>query len=240
MPARRLLPHCNINVWAQHTTSTGQFSLMPPYIIGFPWFAQHPTSAKLVMWSFLRKFLAATLCIVASTAIAHNEPGESPAVPPTGCDQLPAEALRTLPEPIAQWTALQCRGTGQVLVQSDGWVWRYPGSWTQHVFIPAWIMQSGARPDSLRYFSAMSVQSLDAERAAQIHRQLLRDVSAYEFHATRDGTSPSAGYTLQAQDESGNAFSIHFLYRSEADLWGVACVPECRSEFLFHISRRPQ
>jgi hypothetical protein len=93
----------------------------------------------------------------------------------------------------------------------------------------------------LRYFKSMSVQKLDQQRAAQMHEELARDVSAYEFHAARAGqATPSVAYTLVAQDDRGNAFSVHFIYRSEAEIWGVACVPDCRSEMVFHISRRSE
>jgi hypothetical protein len=48
---------------------------------------------------------------------------------------------------------------------------------------------------------------------------------------------PSVVYTLVAVNDLGYRVQLDFLYRSDADIWGVACSGECKSENVFHVYR---
>jgi len=102
----------------------------------------------------VRRFTAAAcvsvLALCAHSTLAHRgEPAEGPET--MDCDHPPGQALGVSPDPVAQWTRIDCRSSGQLLVQNEN--------------------------------------------------------------------------------------RVNFVYRSEDDIWGVPCAPECRPEHLFHVFR---
>jgi hypothetical protein len=150
------------------------------------------------------------------------------------CERLPAEAATSLPQPVAQWTRITCRETGQLLVPSAGWQWRYPASFTTPVIVSA----TAASPDAVgaRYFTAVTVSASDGAAAAQLHTQLSRDVAVYALNA--GGNAPDAAYTLVASNDLGDELRIHFLPRSAGEFLGVVCASSCIPESTFIVQKR--
>ncbi len=181
--------------------------------------------------------LATGACIAAGTAAAHNagdEHDDAGIGAMLDCEKLPANAVSSLPEPAAPWVRVACRHTGQLLVESAGWQWRYPASYTTQVAVSAGAaspLTAGAR-----YFTAVTVASSEAAAAAQLHEELVRSVAVYADHA---GSSvPSAAYTLVASNDLGDELKIHFLPRSSGGLLGVVCAPKCIPESTFIVQKR--
>jgi hypothetical protein len=191
-----------------------------------------------------RAAFAAALLSVSAGATAHSDDGDSDrgaAGAVLDCTHPPADALRGLPAPIDRWTALTCMPNGQMLHQKPGWSWRFPASFTSQVMIPAAV---AAEPQDAfgRYFSSMEIATLEGEAAAQLHAQLARDVPTYAF---RFGdklaeSRPKAIYRVRARNDKGGEFVLHMVYRSDQDIWGLVCTPECVPESLFVVSRQGQ
>jgi hypothetical protein len=188
--------------------------------------------------------LAAALLSVATGAAAHSDDSDAEqAAAPTmlDCSHPPADALRGLPSPIDRWTALSCLPNGQMLHQKTGWSWRFPASFTTQVMIPAGVV---ADPQDAfgRYFSSIEITTLEGEAAAQLHAQLARDVPTYAF---RFGdklaeSRPKAIYKVRARNDKGGEFLLQMVYRSDQDIWGLVCSPDCVPESLFTVSRQGQ
>lgn len=174
---------------------------------------------------------------------AHGNDGyeEGSAQPGLDCDGLPQTALRALPAPIDRWTTLECLPNGQMLLQKQGWSWRFPGSFTNQVRIPASL---NMQPEDTvgRYFAAMEVATLEGEAATRLHAKLAHDVPTYQFHfADRlEQTQPKAIYTVRARNDKNGEFVLHMVYRSDEDIWGLVCMPDCVPESLFTVSRLGQ
>jgi len=192
------------------------------------------------MSALLFRLLAAAGCAIAfPAALAHQEDVAQDVPALMDCDHQPRQAVRELPEPVRAWTDLDCRALGQLLVQKDGWVWRYPASWTDQVLVPAWTASAEETDGGAHYFKAVAVETRDGEQAAQLHERFVRELATYRMHAAHaDKPIPSIVYTLVAENDLGHRLRINFLYRSDVDIWAVTCAPECRPETVFHVYRR--
>ena len=181
--------------------------------------------------------LATGTCIAAAVAAAHDareDHGDADVGAILDCDRLPADAVGSLPASDAPWVAVACRYNGQLLVESAGWQWRYPASYTTQVTVSAGAASPLA--PGARYFTAVTVAAKEPAAAAQLHERLVRDVAVYADYA--GSTAPSAAYTLVASNDLGDELSIHFLPRARGDLLGVVCAPKCIPESTFIVQKR--
>lgn len=185
---------------------------------------------------------ALRLPIAAAFAVAFAVPSPTPAhqgeaadeLPAMDCDHPPSRAVGVLPEPVAQWTRLDCGLAGQLLMQGEGWVWHYPASWTDQVRIPAWLAShDGSGP---RYFVSLSVQEHSGTAAARMDEQFARTLPNYRSQAD-EASKPTKALTLAAENDLGHKLQVNFVYRSDDDIWGVACAPDCNPEHVFHVYR---
>jgi hypothetical protein len=190
----------------------------------------------------LFRLLAVAACLVAVPPVfAHQDDAAQDLPPPFDCDHPPKGALSALPDPVAEWAQLDCKPYGQFLVQSEGWVWRYPASWTSEVSVPPRMDDDTDIPGEARYFKTTSVVRVAGAEAARSHDRFAAEVPAYQFHASGDDKrKPTVVYTLVAVNDVEQKVLIHFLYHSDADIWGVVCAPACGSEQVFKVYRREQ
>jgi hypothetical protein len=183
-----------------------------------------------------RAFLAGAFCMVSAAACAHEDATQEP-LPFLDCDHPPEHALNSVPEPVARWAQLQCIPAGQMLVPGDDWVWRYPGSFTDRPFVPAWMSADASASAGPRYFQAMNVRQAGADEMRELKQRFAR--SAIELPAPRAQTAaPERIYVLAAESNLGEKLEVHFVYRSDEDIWAVPCARVCAPEQLFHIYRR--
>jgi hypothetical protein len=185
--------------------------------------------------------LALALLLTAPVAVgAHGNDGDEQGAQPMllDCNALPHDALRALPAPVDRWTAIQCLPNGQILHQRQGWNWRFPGSFTSQVVIPAGTSSPPERAFG-RYFARIDLSVQEGEDAARMHAKLIREVPTYQFHFGESigETRPKAVYTLRARDDKDAEFTIVMVYRSDQDIWGLVCMPDCVPESLFTVTR---
>jgi hypothetical protein len=151
------------------------------------------------------------------------------------CSKLPEGAVTKAPAPVAQWTRIDCRPIGQLLTQQPGWQWRYSGSFTQEVMVAAIMGSTAEEGGGARYFRDVSVSSQSGEQLAELDRYLKQSVVSYAFIAGDE--TPRAGYTLRAVNDVLDTITVHFMERTEGDLWAVVCTPECRPENVFLVQK---
>jgi hypothetical protein len=191
-----------------------------------------------------RRALALAMLLLLPAGVgAHGNDGDGQGAQPMllDCDALPQDALRALPAPVDRWTAIQCLPNGQSLHQKQGWTWRFPGSFTTQVIIPAGTTSPPEHAFG-RYFARIDLSVQEGEEAARMHAELARKVPTYRFHfGERLGeTRPEAVYTLRVHDDKDGEFTIVMAYRSDQDIWGLVCMPDCVPESLFMVTRVQQ
>ena len=180
--------------------------------------------------------IVAALFAVARLGAAHSD-GAAPLQ--MDCDHVPAQAVAALPAPFDSWAQLECRPSGQFLVQGGDWSWRYPASFTEQVLIPAWMPDPDSLATSARYFKTVAVSIAEGDKAAAMHDQFVKEVVPYRIHAgSADTPRPKYVYTLTAVNDLGEEVKVHWVYRSDNDVWGIVCSPQCRSEYSFMATKR--
>lgn len=181
--------------------------------------------------------LAAAVWTLSAPAWAHSD-GDEVGDPRTlDCAQLPAKALTGLPAPFDRWAKLECLPAGQLLVQPLDWIWRYPGSFTTSVLVPAWTSEPGTVSSGARYFTAAEATVARGEDALALHRRFAQELEIYRA-MTADRAAPSAVHTLIATNDLDQELRMHFVYRSQQDVWAVVCAPDCRAELSFLAASR--
>jgi len=167
-------------------------------------------------------------------ARAHSD-GQAAVPQAIDCRKPPADAVSTLPAPLDRWARLECTPDAQFLVPSRDWVWRYPGSFTTPVLIPAWTPNPAKAAAETHYFVSAAIEHASAEQARKLHERMAAEVSIYGAMAQ----SPVREvYTLRAENNHGEHFDIHFMYRSDQDVWGLVCAPKCGAEISFIMNAR--
>ncbi|MGH8679629.1 MAG: hypothetical protein ACREUQ_14930, partial [Burkholderiales bacterium] len=108
----------------------------------------------------MRSFLTLAFGLAIGAAWAHSD-SDSAAAPAGNyfdCDHLPDKMLTQLPEPIAAWAKLDCLAVGQVIVERDGWTWKFPGSFFDKPRIFAAAPEESQFSSGMRYFTRISVE----------------------------------------------------------------------------------
>lgn len=179
-----------------------------------------------------------TLCLLTAPALAHNEGGHDDDADLEGfidCAKPPGDALAVLPEPIAQWSTLECLPIGHKLAQSAHWSWRYPGSWTTRPELPAWAPELSRQHAGAKYFTAFRVEALGAGDVDAMDERLRKESATYRFYFE---SRPAQAYRIDARNNLGHVFEVFVPVESDAKLWAFPCVPACQPEYAFVMERR--
>jgi len=185
----------------------------------------------------MKYLLAAAASVIAaapSLALAHSETHlDAPTA--IDCRQPPKDAVTALPAPLDRWASIECTPGAQFIIPSTGWVWRYPASFTTPVMVPAWTPNPAKAAVDAHYFVSARVEHASGEAAQALHRRLAGEVPNYGAMAE---TPVREAYTLRAENNHGEHFDIHFMYRSDQDVWGMVCAPKCGPEMAFVMNSR--
>jgi len=183
-------------------------------------------------------WIGLALCLFAASAMAHNEGGHDDDADLEGfidCAKPPADALKALPEPLAQWASLECLPIGHKLAQSAQWSWRYPGSWTTRPELPAWAPEVSRQHAGAKYFTSFRIDPMVADDVGAMHERLQKESAMYRFYFE---TRPTQAYRIVGRNNLGHEFEVFVPVETDAKLWIFPCVPACRPEYAFMMERR--
>lgn len=176
---------------------------------------------------FVRPLLGVVLSLAAAGALAHSE-SEDPGYAMLDCEH-PAEGVaKSIPAPIAGPAHLQCTPAFQQIVASDGWTWRYPGSFFERPFIPAYAPMLSRGMRGARYFAGFETLELKDDEAREHHDRFAKALPTY-----REKAPPARMLKLVATNDLGHEVDAFFGFRSERDGWVVICAPDCAPENMF-------
>jgi hypothetical protein len=154
------------------------------------------------------------LCALTSPAHAYD------------CAGTPADAVMTLPEPLAHWGTLVCTPYGHLIAQKTGWIWSYPGAYAP-VFLPSQMVQKDpAELGNKSYFTKIEMSQVEGDEFQSAY-------SAYHDGFGPDDALPS-GYRLDLASISGRTLKLYFFdYGTSA--WGIWCPQECDRSTRFMV-----
>jgi hypothetical protein len=176
---------------------------------------------------FVRPILGAVLSLAALAAFAHSE-SEDAGYRMLDCEH-PAEGVaKALPDPVSGPAFLQCTPAFQQIVANEGWSWRYPGSYFERPFIPAYAPTSSRGMGGARYFTGFEAHELDPADVRSEHERFAKSVPTY-----REAAPPPRILKVVATNDLGHGVDAYFGFRSERDGWVVMCAPDCAPESMF-------
>lgn len=172
-------------------------------------------------------------------AVAHSEHGSDAhaAIEYLDCEKPPKDLIGALPSPLAGWARIECAPVGQRIVAGEGRLWRYPASWFDRPFIPAWAPDASGSEPGAKYFIKLDVTPVASAEIANIHARLAKDVTAYAEAFT---SPPKLMYRMAAENNLGHEMNVYFAGKSNDDMWAVMCTPNCRPEYAFMMQQQPK
>lgn len=181
---------------------------------------------------FVRLALGLFLSLAALQALPHSETEGDAGYAVIDCEHPAANVATALPQAIASPAQIECNPMRQTLVASDGWAWRYPGSYFDRPFIPAYAPQASFGQGGPRFFTGFRTVDLSEPEIRKQHEKFARELPTY-----REKAAPARILKLVATNDLGHELDAYFGFRSERDGWVVLCAPECAPENLFLIEK---
>ncbi|HYJ18575.1 MAG TPA: hypothetical protein VEW72_05330 [Burkholderiales bacterium] len=177
---------------------------------------------------FVRLALGLFLSLAALPAVPHSENEGGPGYAVIDCEHPAANVATTLPEGIARPANLQCTPAFQQIIANEGWNWRYPGSFFDRPFIPAFAPKPSHGKVGPRFFTGFEAQELPRSDVIAQHDKFAKEIPTY-----REKSAPARILKLVATNDLGHELDAYFGFRSEREGWVVLCAPECAPENLF-------
>lgn len=179
------------------------------------------------------RLILSLLCGLASAhALAHSESEGAAAAGFIDCEHPAANVATALPEAVADAARIQCTPAMQSLVANDGWNWRYPGSFFDRPFIPAYAPEASRSHGGVRFFTDFRIRELSGDELNRHHRKFAREVPTY-----RETAAPSRIIQLVATNDLGHPMDAFFGFRSEKEGWVVLCTPGCEASNMFLMQK---
>src|SRR5689334_23690022 len=162
------------------------------------------------MAACMARLLVTGVWCVASAAVWAHEDATREAMAIYDCDHPPEHAVSTVPEPVTHWAQLECTPAGQMLVPAEEWVWRYPGSFTDRPFLPAWMSADPGLSGEPRYFKSIAARQAGADETERLQQRFAQSMIALPASAGEQRI-----YVLTAESNLGEKFDVNFVYRSD-------------------------
>jgi hypothetical protein len=179
----------------------------------------------------LLRCLPLLLLVLASQVCAHAE-AEAPAGGILDCEHPPENLMHALPEQVAMAATVICTPSAQMIVASEGWSWRFPGSYFDRPSIPAYSPIESRSLASGRYFTGFKATDLSAGEIRKLHETFVKTLATYP-----DALPPTRIVKLVARNDQGHPMDAYFGFRSPSEGWVALCAPGCAPEFFFLINR---
>lgn len=171
------------------------------------------------------------LCLVAGPALAHSD-AETANMALIDCEHPPKKLAKALPGQIAGVAKIECTPAAQFIVAREGWSWRYPGSFFDRPFIPAYAPMDSRQAGGSRFFAGFKAVELSRDEAKKRHETFVKDVPTY-----REPSPPARIVKLVARNDLGHEMDAYFGFRSDHEGWVVLCAPQCAPEYLFLMQK---
>lgn len=181
---------------------------------------------------FVRLALGLFLSLAAPQALPHSETEGEAGYAMIDCEHPAANVATGLPQGISSPAHLQCTPAFQLIVANDGWSWRYPGSFFDRPFIPAYAPLLSRGKGGARFFTGFDTQELAQSDVRAQHEKFAKEIPTY-----REKAAPARILKVVATNDLGHELDAYFGFRSEREGWVVLCAPECAPENMFLIEK---
>ncbi len=178
------------------------------------------------------RFLFLVLLCAGVAAFAHQD---DPVAGHAGfdCEHPPQDAVTTLPGVLGEAGQIMCMPTGQRIVASPEWTWRYTGSFFNVPNVPSFAHSDSQLETPPFYFKKVSAEELNGEEADRRSAALAQQIETY-----RPGNSISSMTIVKAENNYGHITEIVMPMKSRNDGWAIVCAPQCQPDYVIIIRKR--
>ncbi len=142
------------------------------------------------------------------------------------CENHLADAFPELLKPYAR---LEC---DQFIVNPAGWQWRYPNSYFDRPYIPAFAPKPKKQVAGMRVFKQLAAEEVAPARIAELHETRFSKIRSY-----KQAQPPQRMVHLRATNDLGDSMDVWFGLLTEEKGWVSICAPTCAPEYFFLIER---
>ncbi len=142
------------------------------------------------------------------------------------CENHLAESF---PELLRPYAKLEC---DQFIVNPPEWQWRYPGSYFDRPYIPAFAPKPKKLVGGMRLYKELHAEEVSAAQIAELHESKFSKIRSY-----KQAQPPQRLVHLKATNDLGDSMDVWFGLHSETKGWVSMCAPVCAPEYFFLIER---
>lgn len=179
------------------------------------------------MKKIIKPLLLLLLCAPA-LSFAHSD-NHADEEEEADCENHLAESFPELLKPYAR---LEC---DQFIVNPAGWQWRYPSSYFDRPYIPAFAPKPKKQVAGMRVFRQLSAEEVAPAQLAELHETKFSKIKSY-----KQTTPPQRLVYLKATNDLGDSMDVWFGLLNEDKGWVSICAPVCAPEYFFLIERQKQ
>ena len=180
-------------------------------------------TAESAMKTIIKPLLLLLLCAPA-LALAHSDSHE--AEEEAECENHLAD---TFPELLKPYARIEC---DQFIVNPANWQWRYPNSYFDRPYIPAFAPKPKKLVAGMRVFRQLAAEEISAAQAAELHETKFRKIRTY-----KQSQPPQRLIHLKATNDLGDSMDVWFGFLNDDTGWVSICAPVCAPEYLFLVER---
>ncbi len=181
-------------------------------------------SAVTIMKKIIKPLLLLLLCApVLSFAHTDNHDADEEEAE---CENHLAESFPELLKPYAR---LEC---DQFIVNPDGWQWRYPSSYFDRPYIPAFAPKPKKQVAGMRVFKQLVAEEIAATQIAELHESKFSKIRTY-----KQSQPPHRLVRLKATNDLGDSMDVWFGFLNGDKGWVSICSPVCAPEYFFLFER---
>ena len=174
-----------------------------------------------------KKTLLALLLCAPMLVLAHNGANDQDDDDDdVGCESHLAGDFPSILKPYAK---LEC---DQFIVNPDNWRWRFPGSYFDRPYIPAFAPKPKKNIAGMRTYKQFSAQEVDKSQIPELHESKFLKIRSY-----KQEKPPQRLIKLKATNDLGDSMDVWFGLHDENKGWVAICSPVCAPEFFFLTER---
>jgi hypothetical protein len=142
------------------------------------------------------------------------------------CENHLASAFPELLKPFAR---LEC---DQFIVNPADWQWRYPNSYFDRPYIPAFAPKPKKQVAGMRLFRQLDAEEVSSAQIPELHEHKFGKIRSY-----KQAQPPKRLIRLKATNDLGDSMDVWFGLLTDDRGWVSICAPVCAPEYLFLIER---
>lgn len=144
----------------------------------------------------------------------------------TECENHLNEVFPSILKPYAK---LEC---DQFIVNTDQWQWRFPNSYFDRPYVPAFAPKTKKNIGGMRVYKEFNAEEIDKKLIPELHESKFKKIRSY-----LQTQPPERLIKLKATNDLGDHMDVWFGLINQDKGWVAICSPVCAPEYFFLTER---